>query len=665
MLTLRESAERVLFSSSLADKLAPMSYDDRARGAPIAVPDAPSRPAGLAPSDTRTPFPKDLGDPRSRARILHFFANHELLAIELLALALLRFPDADPGWRRGLVAILSEEQQHLQGYIQRLNAAGVQFGDQPLNRYFWSALSTVQTPSAFAAGLSLTFEQANLDYASHFAARFRQVGDDDTASLLDRVLADEITHVAHGVRWLGAWHPGADFWATWTTLLEPPLTPARAKGLTFTREARVSAGIPTDVIDRLSVYSASKGRPPVIGWFVPDVESALAASSRGPVGAPVGAPAVSGIAAQVAGDLATLPMFLLSVDDHVLAPMPGLPWLARLQEAGFSIPAFGEQAPERVGSWLPWGLSPAVCARTGTTWRPEWRDLYDKAWLQARFGERREARFGEREERVARTMEEAERLGGPGMLLKAPFSTAGRGLHRWERAGREGWTARVLAEQGAVVVEPWDERVLDISVQFDVLGPESDSVRGSAARSAEPGPEPEIRVHPWARFLVDGHGRYRGACVGRPLDDVRDPALLRWIHSRDLQAELTAAIRPVALEMARRGFRGPAGVDAYIARSGDSFKLRPLVELNPRVTMGRVAQAVARHVRREHSARMYMVTAGSLRADGDSVDAWTARMASLPPVRLRAGLIEEGVLPLTEPLANRRMWVVLEVKGPQ
>ena len=647
MLTLRESAERVLFGSSLADKLAPMSFEDRvrgARGAPISVPDAPGRPAGLAPSDTRTPFPKDFGDPRSRARILHFFANHELLAIELIALALLRFPDADPGWRRGLVAILTEEQQHLQGYIQRLNAAGVQFGEQPLNRYFWSALAGVQTPSAFAAGLSLTFEQANLDYAFHFAARFRQVGDDDTADLLDRVLADEISHVAHGVRWLGVWHPGADLWATWTSLLEPPLTPARAKGLTFTREARVAAGIPVDVIDRLSVYSASKGRPPVVGWFVPDVESALAASSRGPVGGP----AVSGIAARVAGDLATLPMFLLSVDDHVLAPMPGLPWLARLQEAGFSIPAFGEQPPERVGSWLPWGLSPAVCARIGATWRPEWRDLYDKAWLQARFGERREGRYGEREERVARTMEEAERLGGPGMLLKAPFSTAGRGLHRWERAGREGWTARVIAEQGAVVVEPGDERVLDISVQFDVLGP-----------------EPEIRIHPWARFLVDSQGRYRGACVGRPLDDVRDPALLRWIHSRDLQAELTTAIRPVALEMARRGFRGPAGVDAYIARSGESFKLRPLVELNPRVTMGRVAQAVARHVRREHSARMYMVTAGSLRADGDTVDAWTARMSALPPARLRAGLIEEGVLPLTEPLANRRMWVVLEVKGPQ
>ncbi len=657
MLTVRESAERVLFSSSLVDKLAPMSFEDRAPGVAIAVPEAPGRPAGLGPSDTRTPFPKDFGEPRARARILHFFANHELLAIELLALALLRFPDADPGWRRGLVAILTEEQQHLQGYIQRLNAAGVEFGEQPLNRYFWTALAGVQTPSAFAAGLSLTFEQANLDYASHFAARFRQVGDDDTASLLDRVLADEITHVAHGVRWLGAWHPGADFWATWTSQLAAPLTPARAKGLTFTREARVAAGIPVEVIDRLSVYSASKGRPPVVGWFVPDVEGALADPSSGGIGAP----AVSGIAAQVAGDLATLPMFLLGVDDHVLAPPPGLPWLARLQEAGFSIPAFGERPPERVGGWLPWGLSPAVCARTGTAWRPEWRDLYDKAWLQERFGERVGGRFGEREERVARTIEEAERLGGPGMLLKAPLSTAGRGLYRWERAGREGWMARVIAEQGAVVVEPWDERVLDISVQFDVLGGLPVSVRGSAAGSAAP----EIRVHPWARFLVDSHGRYRGACVGRPLDDVRDPALLRWIHSRDLQAELTAAIRPVALEMARRGFRGPAGVDAYIARVGDGFTLRPLVELNPRVTMGRVAQAVARHVRREHKARMYMVTAGTLRAAGDTVAAWTARMAALPPVRLRAGLIEEGVLPLTEPAADRRMWVVLEVKGPE
>ena len=50
--------------------------------------------------------------------MLHFFANHELLAIELIALALLRFPDADPGWRRGLAAILGQAMGKAVGSVQ-------------------------------------------------------------------------------------------------------------------------------------------------------------------------------------------------------------------------------------------------------------------------------------------------------------------------------------------------------------------------------------------------------------------------------------------------------------------------------------------------------------------------------------------------------------------
>lgn len=632
MSTLRASAERALFGATLEDKLAPFDMDDSAPGAAIAVPQMPGRPPDLAPSATRAPFPRDLHNPDSRARVLHFLANHELLALELIALALLRFPDAEPGWRRGMAAILGQEQDHLRGYLDRLAVAGLTFGDQPLNTYFWSALSGARSQQQFTAGLSLTFEQANLDHAFAFAARFRAVGDHEAAAHLDRVLADETEHVAHGVRWLGIWRPDTDLWTAWTDLLEPPLSPARAKGTTLVVEPRLAAGIPQAVIDRLTVWSASKGRPPIVAWFTPDVESEVGNSDRlKTAGSGSAAARSAGVPQQIAGDLATLPMFLLGADDHVLAPPPGVRWLRGLQAVGFTIPGFGVDVPERVGGWLPWGWSPSTCATAGKPWDPRWAELYSKAWLQENFGEGR----------VAHTEQELEALGAPGMVLKAPFSTAGRGLKRWERPDRPGWARRVLAEQGAVVVEPWEERVVDLSVQFTV---------GEV-----------LKIQPWSRFRVDPHGRYRGACLGRQLEGL-DKDLLRWIRTTDPQSELERAIRPVAAAMAERGFSGFAGIDAYITRTSDGYRLRTLVELNPRVTMGRIAAAVGRRVRHERVGLMRVVTPGQLAAEGTDPLTWTSRMAELPAPKLRDGLIDEGTLMLTEPLPDRRAWVVLEVR---
>ena len=68
-------------------------------------------------------------DPVERGRVLHFFANHELLALELMAVALLRFPDAPHSFRRGIIETMKEEQKHLNLYIESMNRLGV--GSQP------------------------------------------------------------------------------------------------------------------------------------------------------------------------------------------------------------------------------------------------------------------------------------------------------------------------------------------------------------------------------------------------------------------------------------------------------------------------------------------------------------------------------------------------------
>ena len=134
-MTIREFAERIVFSSDLAVKLAPPAFElrDVAAGPAISSPESPGRPRELrlvAGTRERADFPREaeLRDDRARGRLLHFFANHELLATELMALALLKFPDAPHAFRRGLLRTLGEEQVHTNWYIERMSDYGVSFG---------------------------------------------------------------------------------------------------------------------------------------------------------------------------------------------------------------------------------------------------------------------------------------------------------------------------------------------------------------------------------------------------------------------------------------------------------------------------------------------------------------------------------------------------------
>ena len=92
----REVAERILFSSSLEDKLllGPRGAEDNCCGKAIKAPQFPERPEYLTVGDRgiRADFPGSnrIIDDKERGVMMHFLANHELLAAELMALVLLK-----------------------------------------------------------------------------------------------------------------------------------------------------------------------------------------------------------------------------------------------------------------------------------------------------------------------------------------------------------------------------------------------------------------------------------------------------------------------------------------------------------------------------------------------------------------------------------------------
>ena len=252
MTTIREFAREIVESDSLAAKLLPPPRDlsDDSRDGPL--PRAPGRPARLRPvARERVPMPRpsQLASPEKRAVCLHRFANHELQAVEVMAWALLAYPDAPEGFRRGVLATLADEQAHLGLYIERLAATGVELGDLPVNDYFWARTGDLATPLHYLASMGLTFEAANLDHTHAYREAFVRHEDVASATILERIHRDEIGHVAFAATWLRKLKlPGASDWDAWLAHLPFPLGPHRARGPAFQQAPRLAAGLSPEFV---------------------------------------------------------------------------------------------------------------------------------------------------------------------------------------------------------------------------------------------------------------------------------------------------------------------------------------------------------------------------------------------------------------------------------
>lgn len=699
---LREFAEQVLFATTLDNKLqSPAILTDEHPGLPLLPPQAPGRPAELRfkpQGSGKADFPglHQLEREGERGRLLHFFANHELLATELMALALLRFPDAPASFRRAVCQTLKDEQTHTRLYVERMRQCGIQFGEIPVSGYLWRALSPMESPLDYVAGLCLTFEQANLDFCRDFARGFQAVGDGDTASLLDRIYHDEIGHVACGLKWFRRWkNPDLSDWDAFRRQLKFPLSPQRAKGFTLDVDGRRAAGLDPAFIAELEVYSRSKGRTPSVFVFNPFAEGRIA---HGKGFTPVKRQAM------LASDLANLPQFLCRSDDIVLVDKrPSVAFLSAVKRAGFPLPEFVELSgglidpasglcQRKLGSLRPWAwgsdsldlLQPLLAQVTGETrtasqrFNPGIADLYSKAW-SADFLRTVLAR-GRRVDPLPPAKAEAGEIPPPAAVepwlcsdlevgvavddledaLAAIAAIRRRGHHRvvakeahglaghnairlWEPevlAAQRRWLAKALGNDRRLVIEPWLEREVDFSIQLE-MGPGG------------------LKLHGYTGLINDQRGQFQANSAAAN-------------YARRLPANVTALFRGPAditdrlhrlyaevfsrleTELRRAGFIGPIGIDAFVYRApGGGFRLKPIVEINPRYTMGRLTQELMKRTCPGRRGLLRLVNRAQARAEGFADFAALARSLSERfPLRLEGGpapKIREGALCLNDP----------------
>jgi uncharacterized ferritin-like protein (DUF455 family) len=249
---LGELALAILEASTLEGKLAaiPPGTRDAHRGPArrIQVPGRPPELPVVAARAARVPPVQGMYDPHQRARILHALANHELQAVELFAWALVAFPDTPSSFRRGLAAILGEEQRHMRLYMARLAALGHRMGDFPVTGHFWNHLGQMDTPLGFACVMGLTFENANLDFAQDYADGARAIGDHETAAVLELVHREEIRHVRFAWRWIERWRGDRTAWQLYRETIGPPLGPGRTRGRRMCLPSRRAAGLDDEFI---------------------------------------------------------------------------------------------------------------------------------------------------------------------------------------------------------------------------------------------------------------------------------------------------------------------------------------------------------------------------------------------------------------------------------
>jgi hypothetical protein len=220
-----------------------------------------------------------------------------------------------------------------------------------------------------------------------------------------------------------------------------------------------------------------------------------------------------------------------------------------------------------------------------------------------------------------------------GVVIKALYGQAGRGQLRLHTpqpgSAQAAWLRRTLASQGSVVVEARLDRAADLSLQLEI---------GAAEQTVPLGV---------TRFLTDPQGRFRGVLLPAaptaghglaPAGGQVPPGLLDQVavHVGD-------ALRA-------HGYRGPAGVDMLLYRTPSGCRLKPIVEVNPRCTMGRLALHLARHLA-PGVAGVWRLLANPEAAAAGYADA--ARLAAAAaarwPLVLSANAIREGVLFTNDP----------------
>jgi hypothetical protein len=249
--------------------------------------------------------------------------------------------------------------------------------------------------------------------------------------------------------------------------------------------------------------------------------------------------------------------------------------------------------------------------------------------------------------------------------VKEALGLAGQNAIRlWEPEVQDHhrrWLEKAVERGRQLVVEPWLDREQDFSVQLE-MGPEGLKLRGYTGLLTD-------RTGQFRANWAEAHHHRRlpastAALFHQPADLAQ-----RMLH---LYQDLFGLLEE---ELRQAGYLGPVGVDALVYRSADGqCRLKPIVEINPRYTMGRLTVELMRHTCPGRFGMLRLVTRAMARKEGfEDFSGYARHLGERVPLQLAgapAPRICEGALCLNDPaeaqvvLATFQVGRTLEVLRP-
>ncbi len=245
--------------------------------------------------------------------------------------------------------------------------------------------------------------------------------------------------------------------------------------------------------------------------------------------------------------------------------------LGALAPDGAELELWTPAAVDRARLKLPWQQA----LRTGTPAHADlaWADPGARAANDRRLAHAVAARHGMAlpGSRVITTVSDLADLADLGDLggewiAKLPWTAAGRDRCRGRgapNAEQRTRLERLLASCGALVVEPWCDRITDVGVCATV---EADG---------------RVTAHPPHGLLSDARGGFLGIDLAGA---VLEPAE---------HAQLETMVAAAGAAIAETGYTGRFAIDAFAYRDGAVRRFHPLCEINARTTFGWIARAFA------------------------------------------------------------------------
>lgn len=167
------------------------------------MPERPNWPADLEllPPGQMPKRNKGRSD-RGRIALWHALAHIEFVAIDLALDMAGRFGDAmDQEFVADFLSVAADEAMHFALIDRKLASLGSRYGALPVHDGLWhAAQDTAHDVAARLAIVPMVLEARGLDVTPAMLDRVRDQGDESGAWILQRILDDEIRHVALGTK---------------------------------------------------------------------------------------------------------------------------------------------------------------------------------------------------------------------------------------------------------------------------------------------------------------------------------------------------------------------------------------------------------------------------------------------------------------------------------